>query len=75
MKTRHHVFQIMHLKPGELEWLGQHLGHTVQIHKENYRLHDSTIEMAKISKLLIALDSGQVNKIQGKSLEQINLEG
>ena len=39
-------------KSGELEWLG----HSVDIHKESYRLHENTIEMAEVSKILIAIE-------------------
>lgn len=69
------MFQVMNLKEGEMEWLGSHLGHTVNIHKEAYRLHDSVLEMAKVSKLLLAVDSGTVGRLQGKTLDDITIDG
>lgn len=47
------------LNQGELEWLSNHLGHELQIHKSFYRLHESTIELSKVSRLLMAVDAGQ----------------
>jgi hypothetical protein len=51
------------------------MGHNVDIHEAVYRLHDSTIEMAKISRLLMAVDSGHVETFAGRKLSDINLEG
>lgn len=51
------------------------MGHNIDIHEAVYRLHDSTIELAKISRLLMAVDSGQVGAFAGKKLDDINLEG
>ncbi|XP_064650306.1 uncharacterized protein LOC135501856 [Lineus longissimus] len=68
------VTQILGLKSGELEWLGNHLGHTVEIHKDSYRLHESTIEMAKVSKVLLAIKSGTARNFKGKSLDEIELD-
>jgi hypothetical protein len=51
------------------------MGHEVNIHEAVYRIHDSTIEMAKISRLLMAVDSGVVKNFAGKKLDEIHLEG
>ena len=69
------VSQILNLEGNELEWLARHLGHNLDVHKEYYRLQDSTIELAKVSKLLLALDEGNADKFQGKRLDEITLEG
>ncbi|XP_064653244.1 uncharacterized protein LOC135503570 [Lineus longissimus] len=68
------VTQVLGLKEGELEWLSNHMGHTADIHRQSYRLHESTIEMAKVSKILLAIDSGNVGRFQGKSLSDIDLD-
>ena len=73
--TKFLLFKVLALKEGELEWLSNHLGHDIQVHKDFYRLHDSTIEIAKVSKLLIAADQGQISTLQGKSLSEIDIEG
>jgi hypothetical protein len=51
------------------------MGHDVNIHESVYRLHDSMIELAKISRLLMAVDSGTIHQFKGMSLNNINLEG
>ena len=65
----------MHLENNELEWLAGHLGHDVNVHKEYYRLKDSAIELAKVSRLLIAIDSGNGKDLAEKSLSDIQLNG
>ncbi|KAL3891005.1 hypothetical protein ACJMK2_003270 [Sinanodonta woodiana] len=65
---------VMSLKEGELDWLSSHLGHEVDTHKTYYRLHESFIELAKISRLLMAVDMGQVAKYKGKTMEDIVID-
>ena len=50
-----------------LNWLARHLGHDVRVHREFYRIHESTIEIAKVSKLLLAVDGGKTSKGGKKS--------
>ncbi|XP_060083515.1 uncharacterized protein LOC132562770 [Ylistrum balloti] len=50
------------------------MGHTLSVHRQYYRLQDQTLELAKVSKLLIASDAGQAHKFAGKSLDNIALE-
>ena len=51
------------------------MGHSVSVHRNFYRLQDSTIELAKVSRLLIAAEEGSLGKLAGKSLDEIELEG
>ena len=53
------ISQVLVLKETEVDWLAQHLGHDIKVHCEFYQLHESTIEIAKVSKLLLAVDSGR----------------
>ncbi|XP_016101602.1 uncharacterized protein [Sinocyclocheilus grahami] len=46
--------QILSLKDNELDQLANFLGHDIRVHRNYYRLPDATIEIAKISKLLLA---------------------
>jgi hypothetical protein len=69
------LFQLFDLNNGEMEWLANHMGHDIKIHKDFYRLHDSTIEIAKVSRLLLAIDAGKAAKFKGKGLEDINIDG
>jgi hypothetical protein len=67
------VSQVLDLNERELGWLARHMGHDVGIHKEYYRLHESTIELAKISKILSAVDEGAITDFSGKTLDDIEL--
>ena len=51
------------------------MGHDVNIHQDVYRLHDSVIELSKVSRLLMAVDDGNVSKFSGLSLSNINMDG
>jgi len=69
------ISQVLALKETEVDWLARHLGHDIKVHRECYRLHESTIEIAKVSKLLLAVDSGCAGCWAGKSLSDINIDG
>ena len=69
------VSQIIDLSESELEWLARHMGHDLSVHREYYRLHDSTLELSKVSRLLLAVDEGNVAKFQGKTLSEITVDG
>lgn len=68
------VAQVLDLNGNELEWLANHMGHDISVHKQYYRLQDHTLELAKISKLLLAIDKGSENLV-GKKLDDITLQG
>ena len=51
------------------------LGHDVKIHKHFYRLQESTVELCKVSKLLLAIDRGEVGKWSRKTLDEIDEGG
>ncbi|XP_026011847.1 uncharacterized protein LOC113014492 isoform X4 [Astatotilapia calliptera] len=65
------ISQVMNLKDNELDQLADFLGHDIRVHREYYRLPQSTIQLAKISKLLMAMEKGSVKDIQGKTLDEI----
>lgn len=67
------VSQILDLQENELDWLARHLGHDIQVHREYYRLHESTIELAKVGKILTTVDEGKTTQWAGKSLDEIDL--
>lgn len=69
------VVQIINLTENETDWLARHLGHDIRVHRDFYRLHESAVELTKVSRLLMAVDSGQVNKFAGKKLDEIELSG
>ncbi|ESO87574.1 hypothetical protein LOTGIDRAFT_166454 [Lottia gigantea] len=67
------VSQILDMTPKEIETLATHLGHDVNTHKNFYRLHSSTIELSKVSHMLLAMEGGHMNVWKGKKLEDINI--
>ncbi|XP_044176576.1 uncharacterized protein LOC114951566 isoform X7 [Acropora millepora] len=68
------VSQILDLQENELDWLARHLGHDISVHREYYRLHESTIELAKVGKILTTVDEGKTGLWAGKSLDDIDLD-
>ncbi|KAM9495718.1 uncharacterized protein Hap1MRO34_020027 isoform 2-T3 [Clarias gariepinus] len=66
--------QILNLKNNELDQLANFLGHDIRVHRDYYRLPDATIEIAKISKLLLAMEKGNLTSFQGKSLDEIEIQ-
>lgn len=69
------ISQTAALTQMDVDWLARHLDHNIRIHREFYRLHESTAELAKVSKLLLAVDSGNIRQMEGKSLAEIEVEG
>ena len=69
------VSQTAALSEVDIDWLVRHLGHDVHIHREFCHLHHFTTELAKVSKLLLAVDSGNLEKIAGKNLGEMSVEG
>ena len=57
----------------EMGWLAKHMGH--DIHKEFYKMQESTLEIAVVGNLLLAIDEGRAHKFKGKNLRDIKLDG
>ncbi|XP_070212811.1 uncharacterized protein [Littorina saxatilis] len=75
-KLRKHlatVSQILNLSEHELEQVCGFLGHNILVHREYYRLPSDTYQLAKVSRLLMAAETGEISKFQGKSLSDIHL--
>nr|CAI5842379.1 unnamed protein product [Callosobruchus analis] len=68
------VSQLFNMSENEYDWLARHLGHDIRVHREFYRLHESAVELTKISRLLIAVDKGEANRFAGKRIEDISIE-
>lgn len=60
-----------------MDQLANFLGHDIRIHREFYRLPESTVELAKVSKILLAMEKCRLTEMQGKGLNDfiINPEG
>lgn len=67
--------QVLNLKNNELDQVADFMGHDIRVHREFYRLPAPTTQLAKISKLLLSMEKGNLSKLQGKSLDEIEIEG
>lgn len=77
-KVRKHeatIRQISNMAENETDGLAKYLGHDVRVHREFYRLTESAFQVAKVTKILLAMDTGKIENVKGKSLEEINLSG
>jgi len=63
------------LKNNELDLVADFLGHDISVHRNFNRLPVPTIPLAKISKLLLSMEKGNLSSMQGKSLDEIEIEG
>lgn len=68
------VCQLFNMSENECDWLARHLGHDIKVHRIFYRMHDNAIELTKISRLLLAVDNGVVNRFAGNILEKSTLK-
>lgn len=68
-------FQVFDISPQQQQWLTNHLGHTLDIHKIHYRQTTGIIERVDISKLMLLTEYGLTGKYAGKTLTDITLEG
>ncbi|KAJ4936945.1 hypothetical protein JOQ06_001529 [Pogonophryne albipinna] len=64
--------QLLDLSEQELEQVVRFMGHDIRVHREFYRQTDKTFQIAKISKLLFAMEQGS-GTLTGKNLDTIHL--
>ncbi|XP_041807624.1 uncharacterized protein LOC121616862 [Chelmon rostratus] len=64
---------VLNLKENEMDQLATFLGHDIRVHREFYRLPESTLQLAKVSKLLMAMEKGKLSDLQGKGLDDIDI--
>ena len=65
------ILQLLDMTESELTWVTNHLGHAKDIHKGWYRQEDSTIELTKIAKVLVAIDNGDSRDVQNKKIDTL----
>lgn len=64
--------KILNLKDNEMDNLADFLGHDIRVHRKYYRL--GTLQLAKISKVLMAMERGQLSDFKGRNLDEINID-
>jgi hypothetical protein len=66
--------QVMSLKDNEMRWVMDQLGHSFNVDEEYYRMASSTIQRAKVSKLLLLADQGEIDAFKGKALDELDFD-
>lgn len=66
--------QVLHLSDTALDQLADFLEHDINVESHFYRLPEGTLQLAKISKLLLALEQGRLAAFKGKSLDDVNID-
>ncbi|XP_052002363.1 uncharacterized protein LOC127657553 [Xyrauchen texanus] len=64
---------VLNLSNTELDQLADFLGHDIRVHSQFYRLPEGTLQLAKMSKILLALEKGRLADFKGRSLDEINI--
>lgn len=65
--------QILNFNENDMTNLASFLGHDIKTYRQFYRLPTDAMHLAKISRLLVAMDQGTIAKFKGKSLDEINV--
>ncbi|XP_051502746.1 uncharacterized protein LOC127411307 isoform X2 [Myxocyprinus asiaticus] len=65
---------VLNMTDTEMDQLANFLGHDIRIHREFYRLPVKTLQLAKISKVLMALEQGRLAEFHGKNLDEIGID-
>ena len=66
--------QILNLQENELDTLARFMGHDIRVHREYYRLPEETLQVAKISKLLLKMEKGGFGLSAGETLDSLELK-
>jgi len=66
--------QLMHLSRHELEQLATFMGHTLDIHLDFYRLPSDVVQIAKVSKILLAVEEGAHLRVHGQTLDDVEIK-
>jgi len=59
----------------ELKMVADHMGHSINIHTDVYRLQSSILEKTKVARVLIAMENGNISNYQGQNLQEILVNG
>lgn len=69
------VFQALSLNTEELGQLARLLGRDIRTDAEYYHSPEAAVDVAKLSMLLSAMESGTLERFEGQSLEEIEIAG
>ncbi|XP_076128614.1 uncharacterized protein LOC143117439 isoform X1 [Alosa pseudoharengus] len=57
-----------------MDQLADFLGHNIAVHRKFYRLPEGTLQLAKVSKVLMAMERGCLMDYKGKNLDEIEID-
>ncbi|XP_059192255.1 uncharacterized protein LOC131974118 [Centropristis striata] len=66
--------QVLNLQENESDQLADFLGHDIRVHRQYYRLPQGTLQLAKMSKVLLAVEKGTLSKYKGQALDDIEID-
>ena len=64
--------QVLNLDGNEIDTLAGFMGHSKTIHEKFYGLPSDVLQVAKETKILLAMDNGAIKNLGGKTLDEIN---
>ena len=67
------IAQISDLSLSEIKWFANHIYHNADIHQECYQWYYNAIELTKMSRVLLAVDSWKGEAFKGKRVDEINV--
>lgn len=68
------IAQVLNLQNHELDILANFMGHEIRVHRNFYRLPENTLKLAKVSKILVAMEQGNISKYRGKTLDETEID-
>ena len=63
------MLQLLGMTDAELTWITNHFGHSKDVHFAWYRKEESTVELTKMAKLLVAVDKGK--KVKNQKIDDV----
>ena len=64
---------VLNIEETMQDTLADFMGHDIRVHRQFYRLPLSIIQKAKVAKILTAVNTGQLGKYSGKSLDDVDI--
>ncbi|KAJ8043636.1 hypothetical protein HOLleu_10822 [Holothuria leucospilota] len=66
--------QVFNLQNNELDILATFMGHDINVHRDFYRLPERTLQLVKVSRILLAMEQGKLIEFKGKALDDIEID-
>ncbi|XP_029976861.1 uncharacterized protein LOC115409729 [Salarias fasciatus] len=66
--------QLLGLQDDQADRLAGLLGLDVRVRRSFYRPPEGTLQLAKMSKILLALDNGKLSQLEGQTLEDVQID-